>query len=32
VHPAYVLRNRPNHEPDFVADLKRALRLAVPMS
>jgi DNA polymerase len=27
VHPAFVLRNRPKHEPAFVADLTQALRI-----
>ena len=28
VHPAYVLRNRPKHEPAFIEDLMRARRIA----
>jgi uracil-DNA glycosylase family 4 len=28
VHPAYVLRNRPGHEPGFINDLKKATQLA----
>ena len=28
VHPAYVLRNRPKHEPAFIEDLMQAVRIA----